>query len=637
MLKYRHSKLNILATLLGIFILITFLQVGVSGGAVYAAAETANYDNTDVMTDLEGSTIDGKPFELTDYGFDEARSLQVISFVEYCYSFYSDNQQDYALYVYIYNPQGLNIDDDSELNYIQLSYAGDNYQKYPLQFLDKSTLAGYEAMFYKYKVSLTDEQRELILDTLDSNARVYKVSGVELLIEGDYNATEFEVANAYTYTGFSLGYGHSSATESSLTCTSSGFLTLTLDVRGAAYTPEGASGNNYTRDMLHSVYFAVPNEIVAEYGGISKIYARWLNAVTKPIFITDNGEMYNAIRPDIGKTIPDHLDYRETQPYGFASDIAIYNSSHSYDGWEGQYSGEIIDSLYYLFLANNENSYINDYGQYVLSGDVVLDYIRNYSDSHSSSSLVADKYSADLFSDYDDQFTYVEVEADDGYTLTSEKLTQTFWEKFFNLDGSQVISTQFENINAIYEVQSEDVTDDSAETCANLYINESYYDDFKSFYDSATESGQTIYIFRYYQSEYLCGNADASKWVGTWLQPNLYGTVDGQHYVAQTHVIIDFDIIKVRFSKGEVNTVIPVVMSPIDIVPDLEPPVVIWNVSGFWLYAAIMIAALIVFYVVYRIINKGVTEARQENATAEMAEYAKRRNSNARKSKSKKE
>ena len=75
MLKYRHSKLNILATLLGIFILITFLQVGVSGGAVYAAAETTNYDNTDVMSDLEGSTIDGKPFELTDYSFDEARSL----------------------------------------------------------------------------------------------------------------------------------------------------------------------------------------------------------------------------------------------------------------------------------------------------------------------------------------------------------------------------------------------------------------------------------------------------------------------------------------------------------------------------------------------------------------------------------
>ena len=102
-------------------------------------------------------------------------------------------------------------------------------------------------------------------------------------------------------------------------------------------------------------------------------------------------------------------------------------------------------------------------------------------------------------------------------------------------------------------------------------------------------------------------------------------------------MIIDFDIIKVRFSKGEVNTVIPVVMSPIDIVPDLEPPEVIWNVSGFWLYAAIVIAALIVFYVVYRIINKGVTEAGQENAAAKMAEYAKRRNSNARKSKSKKE
>ena len=62
MLKYRRFKLNILATLLGIFILITFLQVGVSGGAVYAAAETTNSDNTDVMADPEGSPIDVQPF-----------------------------------------------------------------------------------------------------------------------------------------------------------------------------------------------------------------------------------------------------------------------------------------------------------------------------------------------------------------------------------------------------------------------------------------------------------------------------------------------------------------------------------------------------------------------------------------------
>ena len=591
----RTIAIYIFAAVLAVFCLFT----ASAQSFLYARADNAlTFDGTNVLDDLEGATIDGEPFRLEDYNFDERKELRVISFVEYGYSFRSDRQQNYALYIYIYNPQGFSFDDDSELNYLQMSYSGDDYAKYPLKFLNKSTTAGYEGMFYKYKLNLTVSQSQTILNDLNSNERIYKVSGIELLKVGDYNATEFEVANAYTYTGYSLGYGAESATESSLNCTSNGFETLTLDVHGAAYTPDGTNGeNNYTQDMLHSVYFAVPNEVVNEYGGISKIYAQWLNAITQPIFVTDTTEVYYALVADLGKEIPDYSDYREEQPYGFRSDIAIYNC------YEALNTGELINTLYYEFLATDENSYVNDYGQYVLSGDVVLDYIKDYSSKHqpSSGELVGNKYKPELFSEYDTEYTYVEIEADDEYSLTSQKLTQNFWEIIFNRPGTVIDDSVFENINAIYQVNASDVSSDIERTCENLYINKSYYDEFKAFYDNAVANDQTVYIFRYYQSEYKCDIAEALKWVGTLLQPELTQLIRGNHYVAQTHVTIDFDIIKVRFTKGTVNTEIPIVMSPVDFVPDLEPPII--NKEVPWFTVVIILIVSVAGIAVPRIIK----------------------------------
>ena len=74
-----------------------------------SATETVTYEQTNVMDDLKGSTINGKPFSLTDYNFDSFKETQILSFVEYCYSFYQNLQDNYGLYVYVYNPQGVSF------------------------------------------------------------------------------------------------------------------------------------------------------------------------------------------------------------------------------------------------------------------------------------------------------------------------------------------------------------------------------------------------------------------------------------------------------------------------------------------------------------------------------------------------
>ena len=69
------------------------------------AATTVAYEQTNVMDDLSGMTINGIPFSVENYGYDEKRDIQVLSFVEYGYSLQEDKQDDYALYIYIYNPK----------------------------------------------------------------------------------------------------------------------------------------------------------------------------------------------------------------------------------------------------------------------------------------------------------------------------------------------------------------------------------------------------------------------------------------------------------------------------------------------------------------------------------------------------
>lgn len=167
----------------------------------YAATdEPLQYDRTDVLDDLESMTIDGKPFDIRNWAFSEEHTTTVVMFTEYCYSFYSNKQDNYGLYVYVWNPRGLAYSERSVLNQIQLSAGNDeHYEKYSLRFLNKSERAGYEGLFYKFKLALTDSEKESILSDLNSSERVYHVSGIELLVDGDRNATEYTVNLAYTY------------------------------------------------------------------------------------------------------------------------------------------------------------------------------------------------------------------------------------------------------------------------------------------------------------------------------------------------------------------------------------------------------------------------------------------------------
>ena len=583
-----------------------FSNVGSGGAKAFAATRRVAeaYEAQNVWEDLRGMTADGESLDLTVYDFNARKNVQIISFVEFCYSPFSGKQDDFGLYVYIYNPRGADWTQNTQLNKIQLRIGGQStatFVKYPLEYLNRSTEAGSEGLFYKFKIVMTDRQRTSALDSLNSAGRLYEVSGVELYSEGA-SATEYKIANKYTYTGLAEGYGVEWAGGDTLTCECAGMdVTLTLDVHSTFYRPEGTNGKDaYTQDSLHSVYFAIPNEILSKYGGLTAVHATWLNAVTAPYLVMGNKGVYDTLKKYVGVDIgyrdmevgyellgaegTDSIGQRnaEIAYNAFSRDIYHEQADGSFVGWKRE-----LSKITGIFRASG------DIEGYTVSGDRLLEYMHDYTKSHDASELVLGKFNRELFDSVDAKFTDINVKATDGYTLTSEKLDKTWWQKLFG--GSYVESSNsFDVLEAIHPLTDDDFKGTPEEVCDRLYVDKYDYDDLKAYYNLRGDN--TVFLLRYQKSDYKGWTVRTYQYRNTGLGVGEF-YIDDNAYFFQETVNLDFDIIDVTCRKGNVETVIACIMSPKDIVHDATPPIGFEVTSDFWIYGLIIIVAAMALFV----------------------------------------
>ncbi len=591
--------------------------------SVFAEESAITYEQTNAMDDLKGSIVNGKEFSLTDYSFDAFKETQMLSFVEYCYSFYQNLQDNYGLYVYVYNPKAKKFVVDHVLNQIQLSYGlgvDTNYKKYQLTFLNCSTQANYEGLFYKFKVVLPAADKQEMLQSLNSTDRVYRVSGIELLEQGKTNAEEYSVATTYHFTGYAAGYGSNPNAGNTLEVESEQSEVLTLSVHPTVYRPEGLNGENeYTQDSLHSVYFAIPNDVIKKYGGMTAVHAQWLNAVLAPALVTGNENVYNAIKPYLGQYMYggdywywSKKDKNNDMPYEIIASErmgAVENTELSLPRWAYNANEtyqrvgnptRYIHNLYMLFYTGGGDNSADDY---TLSSETIMQALKDGA-SQFGGYLINGKYSSKMFDSYDSEFTEVNIKADATYDLTNTIIDRTWWDRIWGNKGD-ITTTTFDNIPAIYAVQEEDMKGTPEQICKRLYISKADYTDFKNFYNS-NKSVATTYLFRYQTSDYIAMEAatwetdHGSFWEGDGIIKT-YGPnrLDTNNYFFQETVNLDFDIIDVTFSNGSVDTVIPVVANPIDVIPDATPPVLTISDTkpNWWLIiaAVILIIVLIMF------------------------------------------
>lgn len=581
---------KIIGKITAVMFALFFVLCAVIGGQGNMSASAASeiqtaFEERNVLDDLTGGTVGGKKFSLADYPHNSDGKPQIISFTEFCYSYYAEKQGDYGLYVYVYNPQDIAFDTQTSRNQIQLTY-GDktSYSKYILEFLNYSTQAGYEGRFYKFRLQLTDFQRSDILKTIKPDARVYKVSGIELSYKGQ--VTDYPCAQSYTYTGFAQGYGSELATSDTLSCRVNGFEKyLTLDVHSTYYRPEGTNGkNDYTQDSLHSVYFAIPRSVVSEYGKMTAVHATWLDATLAPVLVTGSKEAYDAILPYLGQNIGTNTEGLKHAYAGSANyTVTSWAGSTALNGWDCAYafnlpsswnklggtvvnkSAREVSPLYWLAYAGEGTDSADEY---VLSSEEIEAKLKEYTQKYGGE-LVNDRYSRVLFDTVAESFTEVNIQADEEYSLTNEVLGSSWWDKLWGI----TYPSTFDGIKAIYEVTDADFKDDERATCDGLFLAERDYAEFKEFYD-ANKAENVVYLFRYQVTDFI--SAEATHFVpesGLGEKIGAWNSEDTNAYFMQETVNLDFDIIDVTCTKDNVETVLPVVSSPIDNIPDGTPPV----------------------------------------------------------------
>ncbi|MDE6201546.1 MAG: hypothetical protein K2M47_06705 [Clostridiales bacterium] len=597
----------LLIVLVSIIAVMTAIS-GIFTRSVYADTDidvVAAFEKQDAMVDLQNSTIGGNAFNIDDYPYRADGKPQIISFVEFGYSLYADKQSDFGLYVYVYNPQDKAIDTNTERNRIQFTY-GNNaaYLKPTLKFLNYSKQVGYEGRFYKFRIMLTYDEREQLLNNVAKHGRVYQIIGIELSYKGV--VTDYKHAQTYTYSGYAKGYGSELAETDTLSCVVDGFDTVVeLDVKHSEYRQKGDYYYG-EQSQLNSVYFRVPNRFFEDYGVLSEIDCEWWEYFTKPMLVVENKNRgtASAINSLYGRNT------RELPTDNYYVFMAFWDNLKS--GWFGSKTEQdfLWTSNYNYYGKNYHFDFLwaadvpaltkhDDWGgfaaaftvdslkDFYVSGETVQKKLLEHSEKLGGEK-VRDRYSKALFEDYvqdgyDMGYNRKPIKADDKMTLfVNHMKTQSMWQKIFGSDYA--VTTDYFDMDAIITIDGDDLKGTNSEIANELCINARDVDSLKAEYAKAELLDETVVLFRFSTTKYFackgayssCKKADINS-----------GTSDGEilindcYYrwkdsnwnceIVQETVYLDFDIISLTYTNDDVETVIPVVSSPIDIFGGLDP------------------------------------------------------------------
>lgn len=600
MTKLNKKIIYVLAALFAALLFVFTALVGGDAAMVYASTSSttvAGYEKNNVLDDLQNSTIGGNAFNIEDYPHNENGIPQVLSFVEFCYSQYTNKQDDFGLYIYVYNPQDIAFDTNTERNKIQFRCGNLPSAKYTLDFLNYSKAAGYEGLFYKFRIRLSLNERNSILKSLNENSRVYEITEIELVVKS--NVTAYKVGAKYTYTGYVKGYGSELSETNTLSCTVDGFdKCLDLQVHHTFYRPQGDYYNG-EQSQLNSCYFRIPNKYFEDYGELTKIICEWYEYFTKPILVTEDSYTFNKINALHGadtSTLSDDMY--------FLFNVFWENGKSNWfkkwgtSDWTSNYGYQIGDSYHWGFLWLNGAEIIYDKfssfaaafytggkecENYDIDGTALKDKLLNNS-KHLGGELLNDRYSKYLFEDYvqngyDYGYNRKEINSSDMQDVFWRVTTKDFWQTAFS--GNFNVETIYDSKKAIETISDSDLTGSNNEIAGSLYINEKDVQSLKDEHAKAKANDETVVILRFSSTQYMCApcvssycrrsDIDGGK---TLVKTNVtnWGKGDINGYVSQETVYLDFDIISLWFTADGVETEIPVVHTPTDVISGLTPP-----------------------------------------------------------------
>ncbi|MDE7295798.1 MAG: hypothetical protein K2N84_00890 [Clostridia bacterium] len=608
--------------------------------ALAVSSTVKTYEQQNVMDDLKGATIDGKPFDVADYPYRHNDKPRLILFAELCYSYYASKQSDYGLYVYVYNPQQLAFDLKSDRNKVQLRF-GDktsaNFGKYRLIYLNSSTEVGSEGRFLKFRVQLTTAERSEIFSALNADERVYELSGFELSCES--NVTEYPCPQTYTYKGFAKGYGSDYAETDTLAFSVDDYeRVIDFNVHHTVYRPQGDFYQG-EQVQLNSCFFRVPNEYFEAYGRLSELMCEWYEYRTKPALVTQDRMIYNVINGLKGQPLSSYSTsngYLTVQAFGnndgswFGEKWQAFDWASNYDmkvkysGWSGlanweQYFTESnrFDRFSGVFYSPE------DYMNYSVRADVVKDELLSISKALGGE-MYGGRYSAALFSDQVDEGHVrgynpsVVVKADDDQVIWWNCTTKKWWQYIF---GGYNVDTQYDSMKAIVTLTEKDLNGSDTAVADTLCISASDVPKLREEYKAAGKT-ETVVLLRFGTSKYFSApcaayycresdNTEPKDTIDEWVARRIHwqqSDKDIVSYLAWQTVYLDFDILSLKFTDKDVSFIVPVVSSPTDAIGGISPPLKEDYGDGsiaWWKIVLAAVVLVVVVIIVYKLI-KGV-------------------------------
>ena len=593
-----------------------------TGLIAYAGDNDLKFDNTSIFDDLYGSKDDnGNEFDLSNYPIDKDGELQFFSFVEYGYSYYANYEKNYALYLYLYNPQQLNFQTYLDSNVVRMgvSYAtkDDNivvseYEDFNIVCVSRTT-GDYSNLFYKFKV-LDPNKKILSMAQAyekENGCRRYDIAGVYLKTDKSDVTLDKNIGRTYKCSGYMATYGNDASNPSTFVCNVEKLETLDLKVYQTSYLTGVSSAGAYHHNNVSSVYFAIPQRVLDKYGSLWEIYAQWYECKTAPILVTSNVDFYYKALNN---------NHYETVDNSEGGTSLLYDKSVDYLLWYGRHSDSVAGSsniLHYdwaynlrpfsmtsgdMFIQRFANSYsnvlpfvfyspsytesgaFNVINKQTVAGDVkssqIRDYIQNYKSSnyvdwHTSRNLASELFVNAIDSARAEKgikvgLNKVRTNLGNTFDLKSwnseygswwDKLTQYGW----SYPKNEVLDEQHTNVKPFEEITKDALN--SVTLASDLLINENDVDSFKTFCNSGYDNDSAVpYLFRFAVSDYMSrpitrnpGRLDVDQDV-----------VDS--YIAQETVFFDFNIITMTFKGKEDYYTLAVMHTPVDVIEGVEPP-----------------------------------------------------------------
>jgi len=620
---YYKTSIRFLVAVLVFFTLALLSWDMISTGLIaYAGDNDLKFDNTSIFDDLYGSKDDnGNEFDLSNYPIDKDGELQFFSFVEYGYSYYANYEKNYALYLYLYNPQQLNFQTDLDANVVRMgvSYTtkDDNivvseYEDFKIVCVSRTT-GDYANLFYKFKV-LDPNKKILSMAQAyekENGCRRYDIAGVYLKTGKDDVTLDKNIGRTYKCSGYMSTYGKDASNPSTFVCNVEKLETLDLKVYQTSYLTGVSSAGAYHHNNVSSVYFAIPQRVLDKYGSLWEIYAQWYECKTVPILVTSDVDFYYKALNNNHYTLQDSYDKNNFLYYDSAVNYYLAYGGHS-DRWTGtadiyywdwaynlrsfseismgyttrryaNFSSNLLPFVFYSPSYTDSGAF-NVINKQTVAGDVtssqIRDYIKNYKsdnyvDWHTSRNLASELFVNAVDSARAEKgimvgLNKVRTNLGDTFDLKSwnseygswwDKLTQYGW----SYPKNEVLDEQHTNVKPFESVESGKLM--STSLASDLLINENDVDSFKSFCNSSYANDEVPYLFRFAVSDYY--SRPVSRIIGGTLSPD---STSNDSYIAQETVFLDFNIITMTFKGEEDYYTLAVMHTPVDVISGVEAP-----------------------------------------------------------------